>query len=54
MLLNATRFGDLRRSTLSWCRRERISASTQPATGTVGARRKINVKRSPRINGAWT
>src|SRR6266513_3039128 len=27
MLLKATRFGDLRRSTLSWCRRTRISAS---------------------------
>src|SRR6266446_7235617 len=26
-LPNATRFGDLRRSTLSWCRRTRISAS---------------------------
>jgi hypothetical protein len=27
MLLKANRFGDLRRSTLSWCRRTRISAS---------------------------
>src|SRR5262249_32165291 len=27
MLPNANRFGDLRRSTLSWCRRTRISAS---------------------------
>jgi hypothetical protein len=26
-LLKATRFGNLRRSTLSWCRRTRISAS---------------------------
>jgi hypothetical protein len=29
MLLKATRFGDLRRSTLSWCRRTRISASNR-------------------------
>jgi hypothetical protein len=29
MLLKATRFGDLRRSTLSWCRRTRISASSR-------------------------
>src|SRR5712692_5811565 len=27
MLLRATRFGDLRRTTLSWCRSTRISAS---------------------------
>ena len=27
MVLRATRFGDLRCSTLSWCRRTRISAS---------------------------
>jgi hypothetical protein len=29
MLLKATRFGALRRSTLSWCRRTRISASSR-------------------------
>ena len=47
-LLKATRFGDLRRSTLSWCRRIRISVCNaardrnSPTTA-----HRINLQRSP-------
>src|ERR1700730_6923270 len=46
-LPNANRFGDLRRSTLSWCRRTRISASnaTRDRNSPIKAH-QINLQRS--------
>ena len=48
MLLKATRFGDLRRSTLSWCRRTRISAckAARDRNNPITAH-QINLQRSP-------
>src|SRR5262249_51933363 len=48
MLPNANRFGDLRRSTLSWCRRTRISASNaaRDLNRPIKAH-QINLQRSP-------
>jgi hypothetical protein len=47
MLLNANRLGDLRRSTLSWCRRTRISASNAARDRNSPIRaHQINLQRS--------